>query len=993
MTRSLIIFLCCSLNVVCARQISTTLLNDRIITQLGQASTDTTAINIYLQLAEQSINDNPNQALLFADSALATARQLQNTEYIAKTLIKLGSYHRRLSYFQKSAAFLEEAIRISPQTSAWLGEIYLESGITFLRMSNLDSATTYITLGLEHFAKYPDPTLEALCLNMMGNIKREQNAYEAALDYYIKALRLFEQEQDLAGLTQSLSNIGNIHNLLGDTEKALDYALQSLEKAQLANAKSSIAYSNRLLGRIYRKKGKPDEALNAYKSAIEMYDQLGSKRDLCETLLSIANIYYDKGEFTGAIRRYQEAIAIAKTIPDTLSMSYCYLSGAQTLMQLKQLNRAKAYLDTAITLSERKQILVVTMDAHALLSEIYETEGSYKLSKEHLATYMTIRDSVTQMQNKKAAQEIEARYQSEKKDDAIRILNAENGLKAAQIRSKNREQTYLLIFLALTIALAGIIYNRYKLKARANIKLKELDEMKSRFFTNVSHEFRTPLSLIIGPLEKVLTQTADGPEKENFEMMYRNADRLQNLINQVLDLSKLEAGSMELQLEEGEISAVIRLISSTFSSMAQRKNLTYTQEIFQGPLNGVYDRDKLEKMLNNLLSNAFKFTPEGGVVSLKATEEDGKISIEVTDTGIGISEKELPLIFNRFYQIDDSNTRSSEGSGIGLALTKELAELHRGKLSVTSREGIGSVFTLVIPIRRDAYPELPIQHGRLEKRVFAETPLSQSTVVNNLDDESKPLILVAEDNEDMRSFMMSLLRETYRVVCTTNGKEALECAKSIVPDLIITDWMMPVMDGIACCEQIKITQATSHIPVLMLTARADQSSKLEGLETGADDYLIKPFNATELIIRISNLIEQRRKLREIFSRELILQPSQILLPSRDATFLTGLLALLEKKYSDPDFSVEGMSDYGNMSRMQLHRKLKALTDQSPGEFLRRFRLERAKQLLLVNGMQVSEVCFKVGFNNLSHFSKAFKDFTGTTPTEFSEASKEKSKML
>jgi DNA-binding response OmpR family regulator len=450
---------------------------------------------------------------------------------------------------------------------------------------------------------------------------------------------------------------------------------------------------------------------------------------------------------------------------------------------------------------------------------------------------------------------------------------------------------------------------------------------------------------------------------------------------------------MELHLQEGELSSVLKLIGSTFSSLAERNGLVYKQEIFQGPFKGCYDRDKLEKMLNNLLSNAFKFTPEGGLVNMKATIETGNLIVEVKDSGIGIPEEKLGLIFNRFYQIDDSITRSSEGSGIGLALTKELAELHRGRLSVSSHEGIGSVFILTLPVNRDAFRDFPITPETLPEEQLPDVKSSEYETPDTIDsDERKPVILVAEDNPDMQKFIFDLLKEKYRVICVANGKEAFERAKIIVPDIVITDWMMPVMDGLTCCEKIKTTDATCHIPVLMLTARADQSSKLEGLETGADDYLVKPFNSHELAVRIHNLIEQRRKLREVFSKEMTLQPQQISLPSRDATFLTNLLNLLEKNHADADFSVEELAEEVSMSRMQLHRKLKALTDQSPGEFLRRFRLERAKQLLSIEGTQVSEVCFKVGFNNVSHFSKAFRDFAGVTPTEFIESVIVKSKL-
>ena len=666
-------------------------------------------------------------------------------------------------------------------------------------------------------------------------------------------------------------------------------------------------------------------------------------------------------------------------------MTYAYIALGQTSVDLKEYEKAKDYFDTTILLATKKNMLPLVMDSYGMLSDLYEIEGNYKLAKEYYERYIVLKDSVTKVQNRKAAAELEARYQSEKKDDAIRLLNAENELKATQIISKNNERNYLLLSLGLVVLLSAIIYNRYKIKLRANEKLKELDQIKSRFFTNVSHEFRTPLSLIIGPLEEKLNKTHDQSEKDSLLLMHRNAKRLQNLTNQVLDLSRLEAGSMDLHLQEGDLSAAIKFISSTFLSLAESKGLSYRQEIFEGPYKACYDRDKLEKMLNNLLSNAFKFTPEGGSVDLKATIDAGKLVVEIKDSGVGVPADKLGLIFNRFYQVDDSITRSSEGSGIGLALTKELAELHRGKLEVISQEGVGSTFTLTLSVGKEAFKDIAVAAETPHQELIEITELSDKALHSFDEDDSKPLVLVAEDNADMQKFIFELLKEKYRVVCANNGKEAYEKANDLVPDLIVTDWMMPVMDGKTCCEKLKTADATCHIPVLMLTARADQYSKLAGLETGADDYLVKPFNTTELAVRIHNLIEQRRRLREKFSKEMVLQPQHISLPTRDATFLTNLLSLVEKNYAEPEFTVDELSEEVSMSRMQLHRKLKALTDQSPGEFLRKFRLERAKQLLSIGGTQVSEACFKVGFNNVSHFSKSFREFTGVTPTEFIES--------
>jgi signal transduction histidine kinase/DNA-binding response OmpR family regulator len=947
---------------------------DSLYRILKRTSADTTRINIYHALADATAPEESSVAISYEDSALTIANRIGSVEHQAITLTRLGSLYRRINDYSKSYQYFIQAIDKSPQGSKWLRSTYLEAGNTLLRMSQVDSSMHMLERGLALEKQYPDENIRAALYNMSGNVRRMQNKFEDALSLYIDAVKLFEKQKNLAGLTQAQSNVGNIHNLLGNTDKALGYALQSLETAKASKVKSSIAYSNRLLGRIYRSTNKPEEALRAYEDAIVMYREIKAIRDVGETRMSIGNIYFDLKKYQEAMTHYEEGLRWAKSIPDTLLATYIYVAAGMTQLTVKNYKHARLYIDSSIVMSSRKGFASLEMDSYHTMADIYEGEGDYKNSMVFYKKYRAIRDSLTGIENRKAAAEVEARYQNEKKDDAIKILNAENELRASQ-------QKYLIAFVILLLVVALVLYNRYTVKQKANRKLQDLDQIKSRFFTNVSHEFRTPLSLILGPLEEKLGRTQDENEKETLLLMQRNASRLQNLINQLLDLSRIEAGSMELHLEEGDIAGVLRLISGTFSSLAERKGISFIQEISDDVSSGCFDRDKIEKIINNLLSNAFKFTGEGGQVFFNVAISSSELVIEVRDSGIGIPPEKIDLIFNRFYQADDSITRGSEGSGIGLALTKELTELHRGTLTVSSKQGVGSVFTLTLPISRSAHSDLPIKERKGES---AATLNDLQRIADPSFDENdvRPIVLIAEDNADMRQFIAGLLKDNYRIITAVNGKEALKQAQSLVPDLVISDWMMPEMDGRTLCENLKTKGATSHIPVLMLTARADQSSKLEGLETGADDYLIKPFHTQELVVRVQNLIEQRKKLRAIFSREMILKPKEISLPSRDAEFLSGVISLLEKQYADPAFGVEEFAQAVNMSRMQLHRKLKALTDESPGDFLRHFRLERSRQFLSVSGASVSEVCFKVGFNNVPNFSRAFKDEFGTTPTEF-----------
>lgn len=939
-----------------------------------QSNSDTTHLVRYQRLGDQYATTDPQRAHAYADSAMAIALKTEIPKYIAEVLTHIGSIHRKNGEYDSACMYLKRALDVSPESASWLSNVYLEAGITLLRMTRLDSALTVLQSGLSIVEQYPDRYVEGSLYNAIGNVRRQYDQFELALENYVHAIKIFESAGSHQGLTQALSNAGNIHNLMGNTDKALEYTLQALESARKAGIQSSVAYSLRLLGQIYRKRKNVDSALMMYQQAISIYSELNSKRDVSETELSLGNIYFDRSDYSSALKHYSSALSASKASGDSLLMTYVYVSRGITLLYMKQYAQAKKEMDTTLVLAAKLNLPAMRMDSYQVLSEIYNEERDYKTGQEYYKKYITVRDSLTRVQNHQKAQEIEARFQTEKKDDAIRVLNAENKLKSTQ-------QIYLLIVLGLVVVLSIMLYNRYKVKTKANEKLKEIDRMKSRFFTNISHEFRTPLSLIIGPLEDILRKTSDDDQKRQFGLMHRNARRLQDLINQLLDLARLEAGSMALRLQVGDMTQTLRFVGSAFPSLAERKGIDYRQEI-KANIRGCYDRDKVEKITNNLLSNAFKFTPEGGRVELRAEQHGGHCVIEVRDSGPGIPSDQLEKIFQRFYQIDETATRTAQGSGIGLALARELTELHRGTLTVQSREHEGSVFTVSVPIERDAYQGLVVDEAADEKQPDAVLE-SHETISQALnEDESTPVVLVAEDNEDMRSFIGDLLKDQYRLVMADNGVDALRLCREVVPDLMVCDWMMPRMDGRTLCERVKLDEVTSHIPVLMLTARADQESRISGLETGADDYLTKPFDAVELTVRTRNLIDQRKRLREHFSRELVLQPGNIALPSKDAEFLERVLNVVEKHHVHPGFSVDAFSENLNMSRMQLHRKLKALTGESPGEFLRRFRLERAKQLLSVRGAHISDVCFQVGYNSVSNFSRAFREANGITPSEF-----------
>jgi len=524
-----------------------------------------------------------------------------------------------------------------------------------------------------------------------------------------------------------------------------------------------------------------------------------------------------------------------------------------------------------------------------------------------------------------------------------------------------------------------------QLKQQA-VKLKALDQAKSNFFANISHEFRTPLTIILGLLDDYLEKNPASSEIHSHTVMRQSARRLQNLIDQLLDLSKLEARKLILNIGRGNIYQHLRSIASAFSSFAIQRGISYEILVPEDEREAYFDADKLEKILSNLLSNAFKFTPKDGRIVVRAKVEGDMLMLSVEDTGIGIPSDQVNIIFERFYQIDNSHSWLQEGAGIGLSLVKELTELHGGNIGMESQVGRGAIFIITLPIARENFSgekiTETIDHSPVRESVLLDEEPHDSGLEQQQDD--LPILLVVEDNIDLRQFIAGHL-EGYHVIEASNGNDGLDSAMTFVPDLIISDIMMPEMDGVELCKKVKEDEKTSHIPVILLTAKADVDSRLEGLETGADDYITKPFEARELQTRVRNLIRQRALLRDRFSRTVILKPQDIAITSPDEVFLKKVMAIVERHLGDSDFTVEDFQKEIGSSRMQLHRKLKALTGHAAGEFMRTQRLVRASEMLTKTDCNITEVCYQTGFTSLSYFAKCFKKQFGRTPKDYAAA--------
>ena len=565
--------------------------------------------------------------------------------------------------------------------------------------------------------------------------------------------------------------------------------------------------------------------------------------------------------------------------------------------------------------------------------------------------------------------------------------------------------TYALLIIGVFIGLWRFKINRIKLKHQVEIehmhaeKYNEINKIKSRFFTNISHAFRTPLTLVLGLIEKTLSKTDNREVKNDLFIVQKSAKRLNKLITQLLDLAKMEANSMKLRASEQNIIPFIEGLVLSFTSFAAKKRITLKFNSSSELILVYFDEEFISKIINNLLSNACKFTLENGCVEVNVKNSGDPriiddsfktIEISVSDTGIGIPSDELDKIFNRFYHVDGSDTREKKGIGIGLSITKELVEIHHGEITVTSEVDKGSSFVVSLPLGKEHLNinEIIEEEKADTREVFDEMLVTKSHIINkdrnnyHMFQDDKPILLIVEDNNDMRNYIKEYVDEDYNVIEAADGKEGEDLALKFMPDMIISDVMMPQMDGFQLCDKLKSDERTSHIPIILLTAKATNEDKLAGIEKGADAYMMKPFDIKELLLRSKTLVEQRKKIREHFINEGFFNCNNKDISSIDKTFLKKVVKIIEDHLPDNNFSIDILADGLAVSRSQLHRKLISLIGESPSKLIQRIRLDRAVELIKQNFGNISEIALEVGFLNPGYFTKCFHNQFGKNPSEY-----------
>jgi signal transduction histidine kinase/DNA-binding response OmpR family regulator len=599
-----------------------------------------------------------------------------------------------------------------------------------------------------------------------------------------------------------------------------------------------------------------------------------------------------------------------------------------------------------------------------------------------------------------------------------------------QVQRFYSQQFWLIVSLcslALVIILVSLLFRGYRNKQLANqklenqtqkiirqneelkkisLQLEEATQAKLRFFTNISHEFRTPLTLILGPLDNIISSARLTPDLlKRLQMMHRNANRLLRLINQLMDLQKMDSSKMKLNAGNYDIIQFAKGIKESFDELSEKKNIEYLfttgltkQELF-------FDKDKVDKILFNLLSNAFKFTSDNGKIEIIiqntkhqfVDEICDAVEIIVKDNGIGISEKHLARIFELFYRGDYQTDITFQGTGIGLALSKGFIDLHKGDLTVQSKKGEGTSFFVYFRqgnahINTDEIILIDKEYDRVERQIEAVTEtianVEATQKINSkssADFDQQLTILIVEDNPDVRGFIRDCLLDTYKVMEASNGKEAFDKIDEDEPDLIICDVMMPVMDGLEFTEKLKSDLRICHIPVILLTARSTHEQKIEGLETGADSYMPKPFNSKHLLVRVRKLIEIRQKIRKHYQENLLLpNTGENKISQLDSSFLKKCNKIIDKNIQNTEYGVEELSNDVGLSRVHVYRKIKHLTGLSVSEFIRNTKLNKAAILLKESGKSIAEVAYETGFSSPSYFSKSFKDYYKMSPSEFNQ---------
>jgi signal transduction histidine kinase/DNA-binding response OmpR family regulator len=849
-------------------------------------------------------------------------------------------------------------------------------------------------------------------LNAKGSEQRNTALFKEALSTHFQALQLAEEIGDSTGTVQALNNIGTDLRRTASNTEAMEYHLRALELVgDKPNLRKSKAIAMNGLGNIFLSLEKPLDAINYFKQSLDiekalkshlgqainyanlgaaMHQQknynlaldyylislehnifIGSQIGMAICKNAIGEINLGLGKTVKGLSLMKESVDILKNSQDAFHKMEMQISLCEAFIDLGLYSEARKTLDDILQYASQIHSYEHQNIAYQLLTDWHKKQGFYQNALASKETAIAYRDSLLQQNNEVRILEMENRYKNKEALQQITFLVQEN--KLVEKTKNNQQKFFILITILLASLLASILYITRK-RRQLNKELYKINEMKSRFFSNVSHEFRTPITLIKGPLEKMMESKISPEIQSDAKMMYRNSQKLLSLVDQILNISKIEAGKFEIMASKGILSNALKYIIQSFEFQSIEKSIKYNIAV-ENSGTCWFDKEIIEIIVTNLLSNAFKYCPENGYINVSGFAANKQYVLRISNNAQLEKNQDVNKFFERFYM----GSKNLNGTGIGLSLVKELCNLYHANIKA---EKINNdvVFTVVFPTNKDNFAKFSTEHQNLIEPKTEETIVTTSEESVSVTDEN--ILLVVEDNQDMRSYIKSVFEKDYHVLLAANGEEGILMAENHIPDVIVSDVMMPKVNGIELCNMLKNNNLTNHIPIILLTAVTEEETLLEGLENKADDYITKPFGTKMLKSKVANLIDIRKTLREKYQEEMIIKPLNMVIQNQSRRFTDVLKNVLENHITQPDFSVDKFCEVAAMSRTQLHRKLTATTGMSTTEFIRVHRLKIASELLENPEVSISEACYSSGFNNTSYFSKQFKKTFGVSPKEY-----------
>lgn len=869
-------------------------------------------------------------------------------------------------------------------TYGQLGKVYREN-------ASFDDAIQYHKRGLEMATQMND-TLEIVkALNNLGINYRRIGILTEASEYHFRALGLIEK---MKGRTYdikknrlvAMNGIGNIYLSLGNNNAAERVFRNSLAGEKELNSALGQAINTANLGFIFESREEYDSAYVYFKQSLSYNQQAKSDLGISLCYNHFGNLHEKKGELDEALANYHKAYDIMKGKSDHWHWLESCISMARVLLKLNNPALAQTYLSQA-----RKTARDINSFEH--LSAIHKLDYIYFLGqndcKRALESYIQSQayaDSVKNEESINHLQNLRIKYEIEKNAQEIDLVK-KNFIE--EQRNKRIILAVSILILLMTCSAIAFLWYALRMRSKTNRTLRQVEQIRTGFFTNITHEFRTPLTVILGLVEQMRNNDVSKDETERYlNSIQRQGSNLLELVNQLLDMSKLMAKADRKQWYRGNIVAFIRMTLDSYREYAcsQYINLLFIPE--SNTIEMDFIPEYFNKIMRNLLSNALKYTPANGIIRIEMKKDKSLLTLQVFNTGNEIPEEEIPRLFDTFYQ--GSNNEKQIGTGIGLPYTRQMVESMNGNIKVYNKKGEGVVFSVYIPLDQDSIERLPwIDSANVTERIRGKNDLEKIQVKNNDAENSLyPSILIVEDNLDISFYISTLLKGKYHLNYASDGKEGIDKAKNYMPDLILTDLMLPGMDGYMLCHEIRQSEILNHIPIVIITAKSSDADRIRGLEEGADAYLIKPFNAEELLVRVEKLLEQRRQLRDKFSKALQEGSAQnVELSSRDRDFLNRLTSIIHSHLADKDLNADFIADKMCMSRTQLNRKIRSIADYTATSYILQIRMEKAKRLLASTEQAIGDIATTCGFEDTSYFTRVFKQMFNVTPSQYRKTPK------